>query len=176
MSDKLNLDDVTLNNFLAELQHESDRAAAIVSGAQLDAMLRDLIASFLIDEPTVVDDLLGTDNKSEVPLSSFAARIRAAYCLGLISKSCYQDLMLVKKIRNKFAHKLPGYSFTSPEIVSLCNSFHIPKQLPEPLKHINMCSSCRNKYELVVVMIMMELFHLIKEPRYQHRTIPIEPE
>jgi DNA-binding MltR family transcriptional regulator len=176
MADKLNLDKDNLNDFLAEFQHESPRAAVIVSGALLDALLRDLIASFLIDEPTVVDDLLGTDNKSETPLSSFSARIKTAYCLGLISKSRYQDLMLIKKIRNKFAHKLHGYSFESKEVVDLCNSLQIPKQLPDQLKRIGMEKSCRDKYVITVVMLMQELSLIINEKRYQRRMVPAEIE
>jgi DNA-binding MltR family transcriptional regulator len=176
MAGKLNLDKDNLNDFLVEFQHESPRAAVIVSGALLDTMLRDLIASFLIDDHTVVDGLLGTDNNSETPLSSFSARIKTAYCLGLISKTRYQDLMIIKKIRNKFAHRLHGYSFETKEVIDWCNSLQIPKQLPDQLKRIGMGKSCRDKYELTVVILMQEMSLIIDDKRYGRRTTPEEIE
>ena len=78
--------------FFDELQNESPRAAVIIAGAFLDSQLRDLLSNFLVDDPKVVDEFLGSEKNPDRPLSSFSSRIKAAYCLGLISKSIYQDL------------------------------------------------------------------------------------
>ena len=93
------------NQFYEELQNESPRAAVIIAGAFLESQLRDLLSSFLVDDPKVVGELLGSDKKADRPLSTFSSRTKAAYCLGLISRSIYDDLETIRKIRNKFAHK-----------------------------------------------------------------------
>ena len=160
MTDKLDLDKYEWNEFFLEFQKETPRAAVIVSAALLDTLLRDLIAAFMIDESKAVDDLLGTDNNSDAPLSAFGARIRTAYCLGLISKSQYQDLLLIKKIRNKFAHRLQGYSFEKAEVVGWCNLFQIPKRHEKILS----CKSCRDKYTLTVSMLVSDLSLRIRVP------------
>ncbi|MCJ7583555.1 MAG: MltR family transcriptional regulator [Anaerolineales bacterium] len=80
--------------FFDELQNESPRAAVIIARAFLDSQLQDLLSKFFVDDPKIVDELLGTDR----PLSSFSSRIKTAYCLGLISKNIYHDLETIRKI------------------------------------------------------------------------------
>ena len=41
---------------------------------------------------------------SNGPLSTFSAKIKLAYSLGLIDRSSFEDLETVRRIRNRFAH------------------------------------------------------------------------
>ena len=50
------------------------------------------------------------------PLSTFSAKIDLSYALQILSKSNYDDLMVVRKIRNEFAHSIEFVNFDSPEI------------------------------------------------------------
>ena len=93
----------------------------------MDGWLRQLIANFMIEDSKVVDELLGTDDNADRPLSTFSSRIKTAYCLGLISKDEFDDLNIIRRIRNRFAHKMHGYSFDDEEIVNWCNSLQIPR-------------------------------------------------
>lgn len=113
-------------SFYEEFQNESPRAAVLIAGAFLDELLRDILSSFLISNDKAVNELLGTENNSDTALSSFAARIKLVYCLGFLSKDEYDDLLMIKKIRNKFAHKMHGYNFDNKEIVSFCSSLKTP--------------------------------------------------
>ena len=79
--------------FLTEFQKENDRSAAIIGAAFLDEHLKQLLTNFMVDDPNEVKDLLS----SESPLSSFGARMRAAYCLGLISREYFESLKLIKR-------------------------------------------------------------------------------
>jgi mannitol operon repressor len=115
--------------FYEELQNETPRAAVIIAAAFLDGRLRQLIANFMVEDSKVVDGLLGTEDNPDCPLSTFASRIKAAYCLGLISKGEYADLNTIRKIRNHFAHKMHGLSFDDDEIVSWCNSLQGAEEL-----------------------------------------------
>src|SRR5262245_64431751 len=51
------------------------------------------------------------------PLSRFAAKIAVAYGFGLIDDGLYDDLMVIREIRNKFAHTLNKITFSSPDII-----------------------------------------------------------
>ena len=141
---RTNVDPLTdWKGFFKEIQNESPRAAVIIASAFLDAQLRNLLSKYFVGDPDVVDELLGTEKKPDRPLSSFSSRIKAAYCLGLISKNTYQDLNTVRKIRNKFAHKLHGYTFDKPEIISWCKSLNFAKIITDaipkfPNTHQNM--------------------------------------
>src|SRR5262249_17796029 len=61
------------------------------------------------------------------PLSSFSAKIDISYALRIIDKKTYDDLTIVRKIRNKFAHSMWLINFENPEIVELFKQFKLPK-------------------------------------------------
>jgi DNA-binding MltR family transcriptional regulator len=94
---------------------ENDRALAIVGGAFLDTLLENILIEFLVDDEKEVKELMRYD----APMGTYAGRIRAAYCLGLLRTSVRDDLRHVGKIRNKFAHDLSA-SFADQEISSRC--------------------------------------------------------
>jgi DNA-binding MltR family transcriptional regulator len=115
--------------FEEEFREEGDRAAVIIGAAFLDEYLRQLIASFLIDEENEVNELLGSEKHLMRPLGSFSVRIRTAYCLGLISKHEYHDLKIIRDMRNKFAHKMHGLSLADQEIREKCSKLVYPHKL-----------------------------------------------
>jgi DNA-binding MltR family transcriptional regulator len=59
----------------------------------------------------------------EGPLASFGAKTDVAYAFELIDDDVYNDLRVIKDIRNEFAHSLATVSFASPEIVELVKKF-----------------------------------------------------
>jgi DNA-binding MltR family transcriptional regulator len=123
---RTDLNEYKWNSFYEEFQNESPRAAVIIAGAFLDDLLRDILSSFFISNKKVVNELLGTENNADTPLSSFSARIKLVYCLGFLSQIEYDDLLMIKKIRNRFAHKRHEYTFNNDEIISYCNKLKIP--------------------------------------------------
>ena len=152
---RTNLDEYKWQDFFEEFQEESPRAAVIISCAFLDSLLRDLICSFMVDDAKRVDELLGSDDGSEAPLSSFSARIKTAYCLGLITKKEFDDLNLIRRIRNRFAHRLHGYSFENKEIIEWCNSLQTPIMFKEALPRL--LESYRDRYVFTVSMLVNQL-------------------
>jgi hypothetical protein len=93
-----------------------ERAIAIVGAAFLDTMLSDILAAFMVDDEKEVQKLLGYDHA----MGTFSSRITAAYCLGFICKTVRDDLRIVGKIRNKFAHEMRA-SFDSDPIRGWCH-------------------------------------------------------
>lgn len=105
-----------------EYANESERGNALLASAALDLRLRDRIAGFLVDDQKEVDELLGFGGEQNAALGTFGARISAAYCLGLITRQQRDNLRLIKKIRNHFAHNLHGSSFADEPVRSWCAS------------------------------------------------------
>jgi len=71
--------------FFDEVRSETDRSAAIIVAAFLDEHIKQLLTNYLVNEEKETDLLLSSDSA----LGSFGARIRAAYCLGLLPKEYF---------------------------------------------------------------------------------------
>ncbi len=117
--------------FLDEFSEESARAGAIVAGAYLDELLRELLSASMIKQKSAVDDLLGSETKMDRPLSSFSSRIRASFCMGLISNSEHADLKHIRAVRNRFAHAQHGCSFADPQVVKSSRALVLPRLVTE---------------------------------------------
>ena len=98
-------------------EEHNDRAIVIVGAAFLDTLLEHILVNFLVDDLQEVQDLLRYDQ----PLGTYGNRIRGAYCVGLINTTIRDDLRVVGKIRNKFAHDLYA-SFDDQQIRSWCRA------------------------------------------------------
>ena len=106
------------SDFLKEFQDETDRGAALVGAALLDKQLFDLLRSHFLDKKESVELLEG----GSAPLGTFSARIKASYCLGLISDLEHGELQLIRKVRNEFAHQTHGLIFQNEKVISLCGN------------------------------------------------------
>lgn len=103
---ELNVDDDLRDNLfriIHEFIKDSTRARPIFLADVLDKKLAHIIREYLFDDNTKgikSDSLLG-DCK---PIHPFAHRITLAYRLRLLPKGTMDELKLIKKIRNEFAH------------------------------------------------------------------------
>jgi hypothetical protein len=114
-----------LASFVNELQAETDRGLPLVGAALIDEKLLNTLESFFV-EGKPATKLLTAPN---APLGTFSSRIDACYSLALIDKFEYQEIGLIRKIRNEFAHAKHGLSFQNEKIMGLCSSLQSP--LPE---------------------------------------------
>ena len=95
---------------------ETDRGRALVTAAFLDETLKRLLMARI--------SVGGNKKKKFVqplfdifgPLSSFSAKIRICYAIGLISETVADDLDAIRRIRNEFAHSLIERSFEDSPI------------------------------------------------------------
>src|SRR5689334_18044558 len=85
------------NNFL--LSRESDRAAAVLGAAYLDGLVTELLRTVLLPGNGHTR-LFGRDG----PLQPFGARVHLCEALGLLTSAAIDDLRIIGKIRNRFAH------------------------------------------------------------------------
>ena len=162
----------SLADFTKQFDGESDRGAALISAAFLDEDLRFLIATFLIDDEEEVGRLLGSNKHWDCPLGTFGTRVRAAYCLGLISRDEFHDLRIIQRIRNAFAHELRSSSFDNERIRNQCNSLRIPQRLPP-----HMSLSAREQFLHAVGAISISLSSSrIRRAERERRQVPSESE
>lgn len=154
--------------FFNELQNESPRAAVIVAGAFLEAQLKALVSNYFIDNPAIVDGFIHKE------LRNFDSTIKLAYCMGLISEIEFHDLDVIRNIRNKFAHKMHGYSFDEPEIVKWCESLILAKMIVDSVPHIP--NSHTSLFVLGVTHLAMSLGLKILETDKSHKSVPKNPE
>jgi mannitol operon repressor len=101
--------------FLHDLRFESDRGAVLLCCAYLDDLLRDVLASFLVNGEEATRLLEGFN----APLGTFSARITAAYAMALITDHEFKELTTLRKVRNEFAHSKTA-AFSDQKIADLC--------------------------------------------------------
>ena len=102
---------------LKSFEGESDRSVGIVSVCIIDEQLEILIRSCLINNKSV-NSLF----KSEQLLKTFFAKTNIAYYFGIIPKWLYDDLRVVGKIRNHFAHEITSNPhFNEPYVINQIN-------------------------------------------------------
>ncbi|OJV11832.1 MAG: hypothetical protein BGO12_08400 [Verrucomicrobia bacterium 61-8] len=107
-----------LREFTMLFQEEKNQRAAVIVGvAYLDLLLENILVNFFADDEKEVEALL----KNDRPLGTYGSRISLAYCLGLFGKIIRDDLRLVGRIRNRFAHDFRA-SFEEERIKNWCLS------------------------------------------------------
>ena len=124
------------------LQMESDRGAALVCAAYLDDALAALLRAALADDPAKVDSLLEQDG-------TFSARIKLAYCMGLITAAEARNLDIIRGIRNKpFAHQFDTGGFGDPTVKDRCGNLTFPTLALPPSGHL----TARRRFESVAIL------------------------
>lgn len=125
-----------------ELLSQSDRGAAIIGGAFVEAKLKIALESRLIDGKYKNNHtLFNRIFDFEGPLGSFSAKIDMCYSLQIIGKHTFDDLHKIREIRNKFAHSLEEeesihrpITFSTQVVASRCNNLWLPKNHPQFLE------------------------------------------
>jgi hypothetical protein len=102
-----------LEQMLETLGQGDDRTIAIVGASVLEAILERFIQRRLaFCDSTLAGQLF----YNRGPLSDFHGKIIVAQACGYITTPMAKELLLVKSIRNAFAHAVVGISFDTPEV------------------------------------------------------------
>ena len=104
--------------FRFSLNRETDRGCALMAAAYLSNQLERLLRKTLVDNRKIIDELFGILG----PLGSFSAKIEVAYSMGLLPKVARQDLHVLRKIRNEFAHEAGSLTFLDRRVASRCDN------------------------------------------------------
>jgi hypothetical protein len=94
---------------------EDDRTLAIVATAFLDSVLTQaIIVRLPVWDDKVWKTLLSPDTNT--PLGTYTSKVHMARALHIVEGIAYEDLLLVGKIRNKFAHIVGVTSFDNEAV------------------------------------------------------------
>lgn len=140
-----------ITRFVEELGSESDRGLPLIAAAFIDDRLAETLRAFFrpIRSATKLLDL-GTS-----PLASFSARSDACHALGLIDGFEHNEIVLIRKIRNEFAHGKHVISFQTPRIRDLCSNLKYEKPTDEGYSTNNP----RRRLYISAVAISIRLYH-----------------
>jgi hypothetical protein len=142
-----------------------DRAIVILGASFLDYTLEHILLGFFPIDEKEVDALMNQ------PLGTFANRVRMSYCSGLIDKVIKDDLKLIGKIRNKFAHDLDA-SFEDDQVIIWCKQlkWHKISMMTEPPEG----ATIRDLYQVGVNQVITYLHGVIGMARGDRRKIKNE--
>ncbi len=101
------------------LLEESDRGCVLVGASILNEDLEILLRKKFSSEKKVVKDSVNSLFFVMGPLASFWSKIQLSNALMLLPDGMYNDLEIIRKIRNKFAHHHEPVDFNNTEIISL---------------------------------------------------------
>ena len=140
-----------LAQFVDELKRETDRGLPLVAAALLDEKLLETLSAFFCMGKSA-ERLL---TESNAPLGTFSSRIEACFALGLIDEHEQQEITLIRKVRNEFAHAKHGLSFCSEKIKGLCSSLNsdLPQGSNYPI------TEARFRFINAVVCMALRLYY-----------------
>jgi mannitol operon repressor len=161
-------DQQDFSRFISELQQETDRGLALVGAALLDDKLANTLRSFFCEGKSA-EALL---KEGDAPLGTLSSRIELCFALGLIDEFEYQEINLIRKVRNEFAHSKHGTTFQTEKIRSLCSSLKSP--LPEGAGYST--KDPRFRFTNSVVALTLRLYyrpeHVAKDRRIHQKWVP----
>lgn len=143
-----------------ELKKESDRGCALVSAAYIEAELKKMISSFLVEMSSSETKEIFSFNG---PIGTFSSKIKLAYSMGLISKDISFSIDQLRAIRNICAHLEKPFDFDKENIKA-----HIKNMTTSIDKSF---SSLREELiEKILVIIATLHFHRVNI----HRKMPLD--
>jgi mannitol operon repressor len=107
-----------------ELNTATGRGLVMVSCSYIDELLLTILKSFMIDGESSAQLLEGFS----APLSTLSTRVAAAHALGLINDREYREITTLRRVRNRFAHKV-NVSFDDQDIHNLTS--HLTMVVPD---------------------------------------------
>lgn len=115
-----------------QLKEQSDRGAAIIGGSFVEHYVEHLLLSRMRGlSKTRRENLFDGFG----PLAGFSSKIEIGFALGLFGEITRSDLLVIKSIRDKFAHEVHGgeWSFSHPWVTDKCKTLQLFDILGGPI-------------------------------------------
>ncbi len=153
-----------VNRLLHVTRDEHERSLVLSMVAFAEECLCRLLRAFLRDVKATADLLEGFN----APLGTFSARIKTCYALGLLTETQFQDLELMRKIRNEFAHSWDECVFSDLKIKSWVDAIRKSPMLP---KEPEWPESPERHFRNSVAMILFEVEELQHKITDEHKRL-----
>lgn len=105
-----------LKNLYIEIERGSDRSVAILAGTIVETH----VTALLRHSVQADDKLWESRTHPSAALGSFSIQIDLLYMMRRITEEAHRDLVLLKDIRNRFAHDLDVTDFTTERVKNKC--------------------------------------------------------
>jgi DNA-binding MltR family transcriptional regulator len=125
----------------AEMTAESDRGCILIGASAVDDVLQTALRALLSKDHHIAKHAVEPMFAAMGPLSTFSARIKLAYAVGLTPRWMFEDLEKIRKVRNKAAQEFSAKTFESPDVIQLVQllkgaDFAISEITPDQSKQI----------------------------------------
>ncbi len=149
---------------LFSYEEPNDRAIVVIGASFLDTLLQHILLNFLPENEKEVEDLFNYNSL----LGTYSSRLKMVYCLGLIDVVIKDDLKIIAKIRNAFAHNLK-VSFNDNDITSWCKAlkWHKIYMMQEPPEN----ATTRDIFQVGVHTLISHLNGITSIARHEKRKI-----
>jgi len=108
-------------DFRTSLLTESDRGSVLMAAAFIEDKITQLLETYMINDTTIQKKIFGGNGA----LATFSSKIDISFLLGLIPKNIYNDLGVLRKLRNDFAHNAKSITFQTDYIKDRCNALQV---------------------------------------------------
>jgi len=108
-------------DFRNALMYESDRGCVLMSAAFIEDKITQLLKTYMIQDLKKQKDIF----EGNGALGTFSSKIDIAFLLGLIPKNILNDLHILRRIRNDFAHNAKPITFTTDYVKDRCNALQV---------------------------------------------------
>jgi DNA-binding MltR family transcriptional regulator len=123
--------------FLDMITKESDRGCVLLAASLIDEGLKSVLQRTFVNDPHVQKEAVTPLLDGPLaPLGSFAARTYCAYALGLIDRAKFETLIVLRKIRNEFAHRVAPVDLTDERVAKLIEKMVLPVELKECIEQM----------------------------------------
>lgn len=125
---------------------ESDRGAALVGAAHLEGLLVKILYAYLGSDNHTRKNASEPLLDSMGPLGSFSEKIRLCYALGFITREQFEDIEIIRKLRNEFTHSTDPVDFTDKRIVTRMEELEYSSYLRDRIKRYSLVDPKTGKH------------------------------
>jgi DNA-binding MltR family transcriptional regulator len=118
------------------LMKESDKGCVLIMGSILEELLSQFHKVYIAKTTNEARGIFKSLSSPYAPLSTFAGKIQLAYAYGLIPYENYEDLEIIRALRNEAAHCTFNFSLKNTGVFA-------------KVKRMKMCADTRTEPLLV---------------------------
>ncbi|WP_435446669.1 MULTISPECIES: MltR family transcriptional regulator [unclassified Variovorax] len=109
-----------LNRLLSLVPMHDERGRVLCLASFTEEALGRLLLGYLREAKQAKELVEGFN----APLGTLSTRIKAAFAMGLITREQHDDLEILRRVRNAFAHNWEGVSLAEGDLKSLIGKLH----------------------------------------------------
>lgn len=116
---------------------ESDKGCTIIIASVLEEVLRQLHeAHIAVISCPAKKNIFDNLSAPYAPLATFAGKIQIAYGYGLISSDDYEDLQVIRKLRNEAAHSIYDFSLEDDGVRAVVMQLKADSRCKQPVQEL----------------------------------------